>query len=374
MSASDKPSPARRALAARFRNSRLGTRARDDRGRRVRLLDPARLKDSHALTDPIAGPRLSWARAELRAGTFGLRLSLLMMLYLVVFAILDGAGAPPMVWLTVAPVWLALLWWLNRVLARRGDERRTDRVASMLASHGLCPTCAYSLDDLAPEPDGCTVCPECGGAWKRRAAVPVGPTLPGSPSVAPMGWRRLLPRPMLKDDRREAHPCFRPPQQELLDLAWTEEQRHRLSGALEDACDASRVGRRRLAALHSVLALVYLGLVVWMVTLADRVYSEMDPSFGGGWTILLLILPIGMLAFLAGITALSVTQARRALTARASLSFPKGYACLPRHGFCAACLRDLTGLAPNPDGCTICPECGAAWRLPDAGAQAAQSP
>jgi len=32
---------------------------------------------------------------------------------------------------------------------------------------GLCPACFYNLRSLAPEAaDGCTVCPECGGAWR----------------------------------------------------------------------------------------------------------------------------------------------------------------------------------------------------------------
>jgi hypothetical protein len=29
-----------------------------------------------------------------------------------------------------------------------------------------CPSCGYRLTDLVPEPDGCTVCPECGSAWR----------------------------------------------------------------------------------------------------------------------------------------------------------------------------------------------------------------
>ena len=32
-----------------------------------------------------------------------------------------------------------------------------------------CPSCSYGLADLAPEPDGCTVCPECGAAWRLPA-------------------------------------------------------------------------------------------------------------------------------------------------------------------------------------------------------------
>ena len=30
---------------------------------------------------------------------------------------------------------------------------------------------------------------------------------------------------------------------------------------------------------------------------------------------------------------------------------------------CAGCDYDLEGIPPEADGCTLCPECGAAWRL-----------
>ncbi|MFI4881053.1 MAG: hypothetical protein ACIAQU_00550 [Phycisphaerales bacterium JB064] len=33
---------------------------------------------------------------------------------------------------------------------------------------------------------------------------------------------------------------------------------------------------------------------------------------------------------------------------------------------CRACDYTLTSLTPDPDGCTTCPECGAAWKLPPA--------
>ncbi len=31
---------------------------------------------------------------------------------------------------------------------------------------------------------------------------------------------------------------------------------------------------------------------------------------------------------------------------------------------CGACTFSLDGLPTEPDGCTLCPECGAAWRVP----------
>jgi len=33
-------------------------------------------------------------------------------------------------------------------------------------------------------------------------------------------------------------------------------------------------------------------------------------------------------------------------------------------GLCPTCDAPLKGYVPDPDGCTVCPECGAAWRLP----------
>ena len=33
------------------------------------------------------------------------------------------------------------------------------------------------------------------------------------------------------------------------------------------------------------------------------------------------------------------------------------------HACCPSCGYDLTGLTPEDDGCVVCPECGAAWRM-----------
>ncbi len=38
-----------------------------------------------------------------------------------------------------------------------------------------------------------------------------------------------------------------------------------------------------------------------------------------------------------------------------------------RDGVCAACEYGLGGLAVEDDGCVVCPECGAAWRLGESG-------
>lgn len=49
-------------------------------------------------------------------------------------------------------------------------RRNAQRIARTIAAAGHCPTCGYSFAELEAAADGCTVCPECGGAW--RAAAP----------------------------------------------------------------------------------------------------------------------------------------------------------------------------------------------------------
>jgi len=40
------------------------------------------------------------------------------------------------------------------------------RLVRALVDERCCGCCAYDLSDLDPEHDGCTVCPECGSAWR----------------------------------------------------------------------------------------------------------------------------------------------------------------------------------------------------------------
>jgi hypothetical protein len=39
----------------------------------------------------------------------------------------------------------------------------------------LCPHCRFSLAAIFPDLDGCTVCPECGAAWKLPPPTPNNP-------------------------------------------------------------------------------------------------------------------------------------------------------------------------------------------------------
>lgn len=52
------------------------------------------------------------------------------------------------------------------------NRRRRHRMAAQLAWFSECLVCAYPLAELESEPDGCTVCPECGAVWRIGSQRP----------------------------------------------------------------------------------------------------------------------------------------------------------------------------------------------------------
>ncbi len=63
-------------------------------------------------------------------------------------------------------VLVAIMWPLFPLLLRiqRWEERSRLRSGYLAAGH--CPSCDYDLSSQPKEPDGCSMCPECGAAWK----------------------------------------------------------------------------------------------------------------------------------------------------------------------------------------------------------------
>jgi hypothetical protein len=54
------------------------------------------------------------------------------------------------------------------IAAFRFVVRRADRIHAIhhMPAMGLCPACGYGIRGVPSEADGCTVCPECGAAWR----------------------------------------------------------------------------------------------------------------------------------------------------------------------------------------------------------------
>lgn len=149
-------------------------RVADDRGRAVPLLSLGLLRPGggrgnarerallrRAVLTNI--PPAAWHKLAMLAT---LEVPLLLFATFLVWAVLTGALTGPRGWLyaairTLFP--LALGWMCWRSLR----EPYASSVARSCVAMGRCGSCGYGLSGLAPEPDGCTVCPECGSAWRR---------------------------------------------------------------------------------------------------------------------------------------------------------------------------------------------------------------
>jgi hypothetical protein len=60
---------------------------------------------------------------------------------------------------------LAATWSLVRSGTPQGMK-------DALLAAGRCPSCAYRIDQLPIQNDGCTICPECAAAWVLRSGRP----------------------------------------------------------------------------------------------------------------------------------------------------------------------------------------------------------
>jgi hypothetical protein len=94
--------------------------------------------------------------------------------------------------------------------------------------------------------------------------------------------------------------------------------------------------------------------------LASYAFAALSLFFGG-WTLyhggpvdsVLVFFAIGAVVALIGLTH-RLPRADRETVVEALLSERR----------CASCVYDLSTISPEPDGCRVCPECGAAWKLP----------
>lgn len=178
----DAPSqPARHAEPATkdFRPGRP-TRIIDARGRTLPLCTPADLpadapkrlratvRDANRhLLKPVV-------LSTLQSITTSVVTLLLMDLYL-------GKAALPGVRLfaiAAATAFWTPIYLLTRSL--RAKSRARAAVAQLLQAR-VCPACAYGLAGINADPDGCTICPECAGAWPVQSnVIDNGPDIPAA--------------------------------------------------------------------------------------------------------------------------------------------------------------------------------------------------
>jgi hypothetical protein len=168
-------------------------RARDDRGRDVKLIDPVPLFalgrhdviDEEALTKIVEQlePGSSKRRGLLLVGLIVGGLAVLGVASMV---LLEGQSAMDDLVSTITnPAILACVvgGGIAPWLATRRERQL--RLRSVMLQHRRCPHCGYGLTGVPAGEDGLTVCPECACAWRidASACADPGPVSPPKPKV-----------------------------------------------------------------------------------------------------------------------------------------------------------------------------------------------
>lgn len=160
--------------ATKPRQARAGF-IRDDRGRKVTQLDPVKMRLLRR-TGEMDRTALDAMCDEIGTG-FSIRINPFVPLFiggvcLFLFVgvittiavvrtgdfseILDGRN-----------VVLANIWFWPFMIWQFGRRHRFGKIRKVMLRHRHCPHCGYDIHGLpAEEPDGATVCPECGCAWR----------------------------------------------------------------------------------------------------------------------------------------------------------------------------------------------------------------
>lgn len=327
----------------------------DDRGTPVPIFDLERMRGSPALAHPDTAFTIRRAGAE-----FGLagRLPLGVIDTLLGTSLLFAALAMH-IQLRLAILPGVILFYLIRALyaprvLRLGSARRAPRVIDQVLRVGVCPSCAYDLAGLHAGEDGCVCCAECGAAWR---ASRIGRTEPlrGPDAGATHGAADFLEPSQhhARDARGQRVPLLYVKPRAIRRLTWPEGTRPRLEFALAAARRATRLDRWPVsvflfcAAGAGVAGQVWLGRRIAAESASGRLTGN-DLAIVLGLTLIPIGLLVAGLHTLAGRTLLSLRGAARAFAST---------------GICPSCFTDLSIAPPEPDGCTACPMCGAAWRV-----------
>lgn len=147
----------------------ISKRIRDDRGRVCRLEKP---------THELDRTRKRAAKMEIRwcdwrvlvtlwgVPSAGLALWFVAMWTAVQWAMVLSRGSRASAeWLLFIVFFGGLLVWMPATGWLAGVFLRPHRVKTRLRA-GMCASCCYVMSGLPGAEDGCTVCPECGSAWK----------------------------------------------------------------------------------------------------------------------------------------------------------------------------------------------------------------
>jgi ssDNA-binding Zn-finger/Zn-ribbon topoisomerase 1 len=72
-------------------------------------------------------------------------------------------------------IYVTLLLTVNALYDFSWNRHSAIGLCELLIYNSRCPKCVFNLARLPAEQDGCTVCPECGAAWKLPQQNESGP-------------------------------------------------------------------------------------------------------------------------------------------------------------------------------------------------------
>lgn len=219
----------------------------------------------------------------------------------------------------------ALSMWHN------WPRRYFRRLSGGLLRMNRCPSCLASLEELAAEHDGCTVCAACGAAWYLPWAdhlqferMPKGPA----------------PLILTGDDRSRMVPPFNPNIWRIdnkTELDIPKEEFATIQRETSKGWHGSTLTRRGATVFACVIGLLIVSDLVLFGVHGIRPHYLL---FFGGFLFIALRRWRGV-----GDDPRVVVDVMK------------------KHQRCGSCGYTLVGVPEEADGCRVCPECGAAWRL-----------
>lgn len=235
-----------------------------------------------------------------------------------------GTAAPSML-----PVWFKLVLGAYILVAAYfiiGPPRDARHARAKLGA-GHCPACAAKLDLNTLDAHGHHVCPTCAASWHPgdRKRIRLRPRLLHAPPVV-TGDHRGIMHPIFDAE------IFRPPGDTPQFLSRDEYRTLRKEFLATD-------WYATVNKILSILAIIWASSVI-----VDHIRQGRPPiTFG----VLLVFILIWTLRAWRGLG----NDPRRLIDT------------LIGRNRCGSCGNDLAGLDVGEDGCTLCPECGAAWKL-----------
>lgn len=235
----------------------------------------------------------------------------------------------------------------RRILLSPGLCNRGYQCIHQIVRAGRCAGCGYRLAELDADGDGFIVCPECGAAWRAdRMSISRASGDAAARRAVRVSLRPAVRLPAFSvrvDHRGRPMNCalYRPPKRAKSEYA------ERCSTASREILNPVRAKGLLLMCALTAAAIVLVGRMAYIFA---------ENLTGPLWPVLAYLPPIAFLLLAALLFHRGDSLVRRSAIEECTLA----------KGLCPSCWELLAGLPAEADGCTLCPECGAAWRLTSA--------